>query len=130
MKTESKGREGIAQNSQNYVPLRATIHRYGFRYTLLSKSDSAFIYAQWGYNQIIGYEVFRRRTREGRVLNGKYLPACERFPNHEAFGYWAWSFWTKEKAIRKFKEISNEPMKKGTNIISSPLGSKSSTGKS
>ena len=128
MKTESKGREGIAQNSQNYVPLRATIHRYGFKYTLLSKSDSAFIYAQWGYNRIIGYEVFRRRKREGRVLNGKYLPACERFPNNEAFVYWAWSFLTQEKAIEKFKQISGEPKKKGKSFTKLPLlGSKSLT---
>jgi len=97
--------------SQNCVPLPAVIHRNRFRYTQVSKSDAAFIYAQCGYNKIIAYEVFARKVREARVLNGIVLPAKERFPNNEAFGKWAWSCWTLEDAQEKFHALSSKPHK-------------------
>ena len=97
--------------SHNCVPLPTVIHRNRFRYTQVSKSDAAFLYAQWGYGKIIAYEVFRRRRRKARVIKGKFLPANERFPNNEAFGKWAWSCWTLEDAQEKFHALSSKPNK-------------------
>jgi hypothetical protein len=34
-----------------------------------------------------------------------WLEACERFPNNEAFGYWAWSIRDWNRALKKYNEL-------------------------
>jgi len=82
------------------------IIKYGvFSYYQVKKGKQALIYSQYNNGMLYGFEVFKLKTKPDRFLKGKYLPANERFPDDKAFGYWAWSPWTYERALVKFKEL-------------------------
>lgn len=69
----------------------------GFRFTQLKQNQYAFIYkveTSGGKH----YEVFRKK------INNKYN--CESYPRSKSFGSWAWSFFSYEKALLKFDEVS------------------------
>lgn len=85
--------------------LEKTIRKYGFTYKQIKRGKQAMIYSQYNNGMLYGFEVFKLKTKPDRFIKGKYLPANERFPYDEAFGYWAWSPWTYEKAMEKFKEL-------------------------
>jgi len=98
----------------NLDPLSCRIKRHGFFYIQIGENEQAFIYEQWGYGKLIGFEVFKKVIRPESINWGKVLPAKIRFPNNEAFGKWAWSIGvftdeakTREAAMSKFNEISD-----------------------
>jgi len=83
------------------------VRRKGQAYSLVKKSESAFMY------EVIedgGFDVFERRiSPEGdRVFNGEtvHREASESWPGDSAFGVLAWHFMTPEGAEKKFTEIN------------------------
>jgi hypothetical protein len=87
------------------------LHRNGVFYDQIQRTDSVAIYSL-RYEQggrIIGFDVFRIRLMGGSVFNGKSMPPYEKFPGNSAFGKSAWSFTTKEAALRRFSDLITLP---------------------
>jgi len=81
-------------------------------YTQVKRGKKAVIYQQTneeGFN--VGYEVFMIKIQKafGFVVN--HYPAREKIPGNEAFGKWAWSVDTEEKALEYFNMIENGTIK-------------------
>ena len=68
----------------------------GYAFTQISKTDWGFIYEvqHCGHRH---YEVFKKR------LNRRFGTVS--YPTHKAFGIWAWTYMSLERAELKFKAI-------------------------
>ena len=71
----------------------------GYVFSQISKTKHAFLYEVKG-NDTIHYEVFKRRE------NTMY--DCISYPTDKAFGIWAWTCGTLDRAEEKFNELDNE----------------------
>ena len=71
----------------------------GFKFTQISKTDSAFLYLI-DTDDMIYYEVFRKR------INRRY--ACESYPTDKAYGIWASTTPDIIRAIEILNELSME----------------------
>lgn len=69
----------------------------GFRFTQIKQNQAAYIYLVNTGNSI-HYEVFKRK--ENSQFN------CISYPSDKAFGIWAWTAKTIEKALDRFEEIT------------------------
>ena len=87
------------------LPIR--LRRNGFNYTLVLRGSRSCIYEQEVSKNQKHYEVFLIKIKPERFFHNKILVAAERFPYSEAFGKWAWSFWTKEEAFEKFEKLES-----------------------
>ena len=87
------------------LPHPVKLRKNGFEYRFRQKGRRSYIYAQRGTNSDEAYEVFLIRYREERIINGKILPAKERFPSNEDFGRFAWTYRTWEEAWNKFCDL-------------------------
>jgi len=85
--------------------LEDQVRKNGFDYTLKRRGKHHVIYEQKFKGTIVGYELFKIKIKPARKVGGVWLPAKERFPHDEAFGKWAWSFYTWERAINKFNDF-------------------------
>jgi hypothetical protein len=65
----------------------------GYDFTLICKTKWGFCYEVKLDGIKPHYEVFIRK------INKRFR--CESYPTSKAFGIWAWTFKTKDKAIRK-----------------------------
>jgi len=70
----------------------------GFIFTLENKSEKAFIF-KVDTGSSVHYEVFKRK--ENKKFN------CISYPSDKAFGYWAWSCSTIERANQVFEQLNN-----------------------
>ncbi len=98
----------------NHFPQTKRYH--GFDYRLEKAGERAVIYAQChrpktetDQPKLIAYEVFRvtidppsERISAGKVVTS---PGGLRWPWNEAFGKWAWTYRTKEQAIKRFEQV-------------------------
>lgn len=105
----------------NPGPLPFKLKKNGFNYTQVTHGKKACIYAQEYTKTITCYEVFKIKVILERKIIGKIIFAHEKFPDDEAFGYWAWSYRDYAKAIEKFRELegagnvkTEKPMKELT----------------
>jgi hypothetical protein len=73
--------------------LDLVINKKGFVYTQVFKNDSGYVYEQKLNGRVIAFESFFRREN---TMHG-----CISFPGDNAFGIWAWSCSTIERAISK-----------------------------
>ena len=69
----------------------------GYNFTLICKTKWGFLYEVSHDGIITHYEVFLRK------INKRF--GCESYPLSKAFGIWAWTFKTKDKAIRKLNSL-------------------------
>ena len=76
--------------------LSPTINKRGFLYRQEFASDKGYIYSQTLNGVLLGYEVFLRK--ENTHFN------CVSFPGDNAFGVWAWTTKTLERAKQKLTE--------------------------
>lgn len=85
------------------------IKRKDFTYELEKRGEKTLMYRQLSDidNLIIGYEVFRIKVDQPKLVFGVQLNEREVFPSNEDFGKWAWSFSNKERAEKKFDIIEN-----------------------
>ncbi|WP_405608372.1 hypothetical protein [Polaribacter sp. Asnod1-A03] len=67
----------------------------GFLFTQIQQSDKAYLYAVNSY-----YEVFKKKQKTNSKKH------C--FPTSKAFGVWAWTYPTYEKAMEKFNHLNFE----------------------
>ena len=88
------------------LPLK--LRKNGFNYTQVQRGKRSCIYEQRVSENSVCFEVFLIKIRPERKVRDKTLEAAERFPNNEAFGYWAWTYKNYEDAINKFNEIEKE----------------------
>jgi hypothetical protein len=65
----------------------------GFLFTQIQQSDKAYLYAVNSY-----YEVFKKKHKTNSKRH------C--FPTSKAFGVWAWTYTTYEKAMEKFNHLN------------------------
>ncbi len=73
--------------------LEIEIRKRGFQYKQVFKNKKGYIYAQYLDGKIIAYESFYRK--ENAMFD------CVSFPGDEAFGLWAWSCATLDRALSK-----------------------------
>ena len=71
----------------------------GFKFTQISKTDSAYLYLI-NTGDRIHYEVFRKH------INRRF--ACVSYPADKAFSIWAWTTSNLERAFEIFNELSME----------------------
>ena len=76
--------------------------RKGFKYSLIERGSQALIYSKKSLSGNIYFEVFQIKIRPVSFIKNITIPRSERFPHDEAFGYWAWSFYSLLKAKKKF----------------------------
>jgi hypothetical protein len=98
--------------------IRAKVLSNGFIYQLIKSGNRSVLYEQKDGERVVGFEVHILRTRPTRVVNGKTLRTCNRWPNNEEFGKWAWTYYILEKAELKHLEIEdkfNSSMPSGKN---------------
>lgn len=69
----------------------------GFRFTQIKQNQFAFLY-QISDLKNTWYEVFHKKE------NNRYN--CISYPSNKAFGVWAWTYHSLEKAEDKFLEIT------------------------
>lgn len=72
----------------------------GFIFTQIKKSESAYIYEVNVTEDQKHYEVFKKRE------NSKYK--CVSYPSDKAFGKWAWTYSSLDKALNKFEELNEK----------------------
>jgi len=70
----------------------------GYDFLQIRQTDKAFIYEVSSGNRK-HYEVFKK------IVNRRY--ACVSYPTSKAFGIWAWTYRTLEKAEKKFDELNS-----------------------
>lgn len=70
----------------------------GFQFTLICKTEHAFLYEVQNGGHLPHYEVFLLK------INIRFN--CESYPTAKAFGIWAWTNREKKKALLKLFEIS------------------------
>ena len=79
----------------------------GYNYRLLCFIDNIALYK--AQSQADGgdrsFEVHIIRSWPTRTIGDKQLPAGPRLANNEEFGTWAWSYTSKEAAIKKYNEL-------------------------
>ena len=75
--------------------LDLVINKGGFTYTQVFKNDKGYIYSQSKNGIQYNFEAFLHR--ENNYFN------CVSFPGNEAFGSWAWSCRTLERAMTHLK---------------------------
>lgn len=80
----------------------------GFIFNQIKKTDYGFIY-EINSGDKIYYEVFKR------IENTMYN--CISYPTSKAFGLWAWTIESLEKAQEKLKEIELQAIYSETNSI-------------
>lgn len=68
----------------------------GFKFTQLKKTEFGFIYKVEHFG-LVHYEVFQRRE------NSRFM--CVSYPSNKAFGLWAWTVKTIERAEDIFNDI-------------------------
>lgn len=91
-----------------------TFRKNGFNYTLVSLGQKACIYKQT-YTEIppVSYfEVWKIKEQKEFKIAGKIIPARFWIPGNNDFGKTAWSYRDENKALAKFVELENKPMKK------------------
>ena len=91
-------------------------HYHGFLYTKVLEGERAYLYSQMGTSNNVSYEVFIRKVKPERYIKERKIAAQEMFPHDEAFGKWAWSFYTLEDAKNKFNDLHNNMNKKKNDI--------------
>lgn len=82
--------------------------RRGFNYDVLQREQDIVLSTQTLKNsdRVIGYEVFKVQSHNGRIApNGIFVDPAEFPPSDEQWGRLGWSFYAKEKAIKKFNQL-------------------------
>ncbi len=69
----------------------------GYDFAQISKTDKGFCYEVRLDGITAHFEVFYRK------INNRW--ACISYPTSKAFGIWAWTCKTKEKALKKLEEF-------------------------
>lgn len=87
--------------------LQKFIQKYGFDYTQLIRGTKFCVYKQHVTDNIKYYEVFLIKTSPERTFKGHVFEAHEKFPDNESFGATAWTFKSKEAAMKKYKELES-----------------------
>jgi hypothetical protein len=91
--------------------LPENIKKNGFDYKQVKRTDKAAIYAQYmtGGTLLIGYEVFQifEQKESDTIIAGNpiHYENKELFPSDEAFGKFAWSFQSLQRAETFFEGI-------------------------
>ncbi len=85
------------------LPMNFT--KFGDYFTLIQRGDRSCIYKRRVSEKTIIYEVFLIKVKPERQIFGKIIPAAERLPHNEAFGYWAWICNSIDKAKKRFEEL-------------------------
>lgn len=79
-----------------------------FIYTQLERTDKVAIYEQRHPEAgIMSYEVFKVRIAKESVMFDTVIPERERFPNDTDFGITAWSIRDKERAFKRYKDLTD-----------------------
>jgi len=81
------------------------IRKNGFNYKLLKRTEKFAMYSQWDGDKLIGYEIFKIKIQPAKTVLNKDFPEKERFPNNEAFGYWAWQARSRSRAEEIYLQI-------------------------
>lgn len=92
--------------------LKKQITYRGFTYNLFNQGKKALIYQQVdAAGNILSYEVFKIKIQmaKEKIIKGKKIDFIMKiqFPNDNAFGVWAWSYFNIKEAEKRFNELEN-----------------------
>lgn len=80
----------------------------GYSYMLIKVGQRAMIYEQIITKDVKRYEVSLMRVKKARTIMGKQIPPKIWFPNDEAFGVWAWTCLTLDRAMNRFQWLESD----------------------
>lgn len=78
--------------------LEKHIRRNGYDYEQVVVEPYGYIYAQKMDGKVIAYEVFEHMENE--------YYQCVSFPSNEAFGNWAWTYPTLDRAYERLHSLN------------------------
>lgn len=87
--------------------LPEVIKKRGAYYHQIKRGNRSFIYKRSDGIGPDSYEIFKLKKAPPVNYRGMQKSARERFPHDEAFGNWAWSSYTLERAYKIFNNLEN-----------------------
>ncbi|WP_340114857.1 hypothetical protein [Maribellus mangrovi] len=72
----------------------------GFAFTQKEASEKAYVYEVDMGEDVIYYEVFKRR------INTRFEGQKVSYPTSKGFGIWAWSYRSYDRAVKKYNELN------------------------
>jgi hypothetical protein len=88
------------------VPIQTEFIKQGFKYTQLKRTVHLALYNQKLIKGRAQYwEVWILRIDEPKTIGDKRLPRKERMPSAAEWGTYAWTFYTREAAEFRYKEL-------------------------
>lgn len=87
-------------------PLKTSFERKGLQYRQFCRNEKAAIYEVIGH----GYEVVKIRISKAGMIDGRVLPACERYASDAEFGIYGWYYGPEDQtewALQRAKERYN-----------------------
>lgn len=84
------------------------IKKRGAKYILVERGEKSMIYKKIVLGTPDTFEVFKIKTAKEVNYRGIQMPAREIFPHDEAFGNWAWTAFTLERAYHIFQNLENK----------------------
>lgn len=93
--------------------LPTSFKKPGYLYAQIAKSDKAVIYKQSDdeTGQVYGYEVMEIKVSQPERAFGRDYPLREVMPGNNEWGTKAFTYSDHERAVNKFTEIKNKPVK-------------------
>lgn len=83
------------------------LNKYGYLYVQIARGNRSCVYEQHVIDNIRYYEVFIIKISPERIFKGHIFEAHEKFPDNESFGATAWTFKSKEEAMKKYQELES-----------------------
>jgi hypothetical protein len=95
------------------ILLPVYLRKNGFNYTQVHRGGRSCVCAQEASYRKFYSELLLIKVKSEHVFNEKHFPAKEWFPPNEAFGKWAWSYQSIEKALIAYNRLEGASPVKG-----------------
>lgn len=97
--------------------IRESFTKNGYKYNLVTKSNTFAIFSQEIFDWCLYYEVIIcQNLKEANLPGGRIREAGEYYPSSELWGTSGWTYRTIEDAYVKFNELCNRKPKEATKI--------------
>lgn len=102
----------MIQPKKNY---RKNGYDYEHIQTIEVDGQTGHIYRQTDNGEEMAYECWIHSEHQGRVMGGNWIEPNVNYPSDEAFGVWAWTCASKERAVER---LVTELYHKAQNLLS------------
>ena len=91
--------------------LQPSYTKNGYLYYLVTRNERAAIYVQYEGDRFVSYEVGKIKNVKEAHIGANTIETGETFWSSEDFGVIAWTMNDLKRAMDKYNEITNEPVK-------------------